>query len=38
LKTAHPQFLEGVRNEKALAPPLEAMLKEALTSFQSTFA
>jgi F-type H+-transporting ATPase subunit alpha len=38
LKTSYPQFLEGVRKEKALTPPLEAQLKEALDSFQSTFA
>jgi F-type H+-transporting ATPase subunit alpha len=38
LKTSYPQFLEGVRKEKALTPPLESLLKEALDSFQSTFA
>ena len=38
LKTSYPQFLEGVRKEKALTPALEAQLKEALDSFQSTFA
>jgi F-type H+-transporting ATPase subunit alpha len=38
LRASYPQFLEGVRNEKALTPPLEALLKEALTSFQATFA
>ena len=30
LKTSYPQFLEGIRKEKALTPDLEAMLKEAL--------
>jgi len=38
LKSSYPQFLEGIRKEKALTPELEAMLKEALTSFLSTFA
>ena len=38
LKSSYPQFLEGIRKEKALTPALEAMLKEALDSFQSTFA
>ena len=38
LKASYPQFLEGVRKEKALTPALEAMLKEALDSFLSTFA
>jgi len=38
LKASYPQFLEGVRKDKALSPALEAMLKEALDSFLSTFA
>jgi F-type H+-transporting ATPase subunit alpha len=38
LKSSYPQFLEGIRKEKALSPALEAILKEALDSFQSTFA
>ena len=38
LKASYPQFLEGVRTEKALTPALEDLLKEALASFQSTFA
>ena len=38
LKASYPQFLEGVRKEKALSPALETMLKEALDSFLSTFA
>ncbi len=38
LKSSYPQFLEGVRKEKALTPALEAVLKEALDSFQATFA
>ena len=38
LKSSYPQFLEGVRKEKALSPALETMLKEALDSFSSTFA
>jgi F-type H+-transporting ATPase subunit alpha len=38
LRSSYPQFLEGVRKEKALSPALEDQLKEALASFQSTFA
>ena len=38
LKTTYPTFLEGVRKEKALSPALESTLKEALDSFQATFA
>jgi F-type H+-transporting ATPase subunit alpha len=38
LKSSYPKFLEGVRKEKSLSPELEAMLKEALTSFSATFA
>src|SRR6202030_3059514 len=30
LKSTYPQFLEGIRKEKALTPALEAMLKDAL--------
>jgi F-type H+-transporting ATPase subunit alpha len=37
LKSSYPQFLEGIRKEKALSPPLEDLLKEALESFRSTF-
>ena len=38
LKTSYPQFLEGIRKEKALTPALETMLKEALDAFTATFA
>jgi len=38
LKSSYPAFLEGIRMEKTLSPALEDMLKEALVSFQSTFA
>jgi F-type H+-transporting ATPase subunit alpha len=38
LKTSYPQFLEGIRKEKALTPALEAMLKEALTELSKTFS
>jgi F-type H+-transporting ATPase subunit alpha len=38
LKTSYPQFLEGIRKEKALSPALEAMLKEALADVSKTFA
>ena len=38
LKTSYPQFLEGIRKEKALTPALEGMLKEALADFAKTFA
>jgi F-type H+-transporting ATPase subunit alpha len=38
LKASYPQFLEGIRKEKALTPALEETLKEALAGFQSTFA
>jgi F-type H+-transporting ATPase subunit alpha len=37
LKSSYPQFLEGIRKEKALSPALEDLLKEALESFRSTF-
>src|SRR3982750_2051651 len=30
LRSGYPQFLEGIRNEKALTPALEAVLKDAL--------
>ena len=38
LKTSYPQFLEGIRKEKALTPDLEAMLKKALDEVSKTFA
>ncbi len=38
LKSAYPNFLEGIRTEKALTPALEDVLKEALESFRATFA
>jgi F-type H+-transporting ATPase subunit alpha len=38
LKTSYPQFLDGIRKEKALTPELEAQLKDALDSFSKTFA
>ena len=38
LKTSYPQFLEGVRKEKALTPELEGQLKDALDNFSKTFA
>jgi F-type H+-transporting ATPase subunit alpha len=38
LKSSYPQFLEGIRSEKALTPALETVLKEALESFRATFA
>ena len=38
LKSKYPKFLSGVRTGKALTPELEAMLKEALTTFTATFA
>ena len=37
LKTSYPQFLDGIRKEKALTPALEAMLKEALADFTKSF-
>ena len=38
LKSSYPQFLEGIRKEKALTPALEQMLKSALTDVSKTFA
>ncbi len=38
LKGAYPQFLEGIRKEKALTPDLEAMLKKALDEVSKSFA
>jgi F-type H+-transporting ATPase subunit alpha len=37
LRSKYPQFLDGVRKEKALTPALEEMLKQALTEFTKTF-
>ena len=38
LKSSYPQFLDGVRTQKALSPELEGMLKEALDSQVPAFA
>ncbi|HEX4369894.1 MAG TPA: F0F1 ATP synthase subunit alpha [Rhizomicrobium sp.] len=38
LKTAYPQFLEGIRKEKALTPDLETTLKKALDEVSKSFA
>jgi F-type H+-transporting ATPase subunit alpha len=38
LKAKYPKFLSGIRTGKALTPELEAMLKEALTTFSASFA
>jgi F-type H+-transporting ATPase subunit alpha len=38
LKASYPQFLEGIRKEKALTPDLEAMLKKALDDVSRSFA
>ena len=38
LKSSYPQFLEGIRKEKALTPDLEKMLKDALAEVSKTFA
>jgi F-type H+-transporting ATPase subunit alpha len=38
LKGSYPQFLEGIRKEKALTPDLEAMLKKALDEVSKNFA
>ena len=38
LKGSYPQFLEGIRREKALTPDLEAMLKKALDDVSRNFA
>ena len=38
LKSSYPQFLEGIRTQKALTPELEGQLKEALDSQIPAFA
>jgi len=38
LKASYPQFLEGIRKEKALTPDLEATLKKALGEVSKSFA
>jgi F-type H+-transporting ATPase subunit alpha len=38
LKASYPQFLEGIRKEKALTPDLEALLKKALGEVSKSFA
>jgi F-type H+-transporting ATPase subunit alpha len=38
LKSAYPQFLDGIRKEKALTPDLEATLKKALEETTKSFA
>jgi F-type H+-transporting ATPase subunit alpha len=38
LKASYPQFLEGIRKEKALTPDLEAMLKKALDEVTKSLA
>src|SRR6201747_1646982 len=38
LKASYPQFLEGIRKEKALTPDLEKLLKDALADVTKTFA
>jgi len=38
LKASYPQFLEGIRKEKALTPELEATLKKALDEVSKSFA
>src|SRR6202142_1687988 len=38
LKGTYPQFLEGIRKEKALTPDLEKMLKSALDEVSKSFA
>jgi len=37
LKSAYPQFLDGIRKEKALSPALEDMLKKALGEVSKSF-
>ena len=37
LKTSYPQFLDGIRKEKALTPDLEATLKKALEEVSKGF-
>ncbi len=38
LKASYPQFMDGIRKQKALTPELETMLKTALDEFGKTFA
>src|SRR6187399_499696 len=38
LKASYPQFLDGIRKEKALTPDLEATLKKALDEVTKSFA
>jgi F-type H+/Na+-transporting ATPase subunit alpha len=38
LRSSYPQFLDGIRKEKALTPDLEAMLKKALDEVSKSFA
>jgi F-type H+-transporting ATPase subunit alpha len=38
LKASYPQFLEGIRKEKALTPDLEKLLKSALDDVSKSFA
>jgi F-type H+-transporting ATPase subunit alpha len=38
LRASYPQFLEGIRKEKALTPDLEATLKKALDEVTKSFA
>src|SRR6201985_1334145 len=38
LKGSYPQFLEGIRKEKALRPDMEAMLKKALDEVTKSLA
>jgi F-type H+-transporting ATPase subunit alpha len=38
LKTSYPQFLEGIRKEKALSPDLETLLKKALDEVTKSLA
>ena len=38
LKSGYPQFMDGVRTEKALSPALEGQLKEALEGIAPAFA
>ena len=37
LKTSYPQFLDGIRKEKALTPDLETTLKKALEEVSKGF-
>jgi F-type H+-transporting ATPase subunit alpha len=38
LKGSYPQFLEGIRKEKALTPELEGLLKQALDDVSKSFS